>query len=354
MAESRESSDVDKSKTDFLNRVKTVKSEIRTKFLNLRKDLEDQELSALEKVDEIEREILEKFERASASLKEISQVREQVLTGLKSNVTSKLLKKNLKMYNDEIKEIQKNSKIDSTIKLVWKLEQLASICKVSSSVGPSSQASRNSNIHTPSGKKSRISKPPLSSPKVYVDEIPPIKISGQSTKKNPILSPPKKPLFKSSLFIDPNPDYDYESNSDSDSDPSPHHESNSNSDHNPHYESNSDSNSNSDPNPNYESNSDHNPHHESNSDSDHNPHYESNSDHNPHHESNSDSDHNPHYESNSDHNPHHESNSDSDHNPHYESNSDSNAHYGYDSDSNAHYGYDYDHAPAPDYDYDYD
>ena len=136
MAESRESSDVDKSKTDFLNRVKTTKSEIRTKFLNLRKDLEDQELRALVKVEKIEREILEKFERASASLKEISQVREQVSAGLKGNATSKLLKKNLKIYDDEIKEIQKNSKIDSTIKLVWKLEKLASICEVSSIVNP--------------------------------------------------------------------------------------------------------------------------------------------------------------------------------------------------------------------------
>ena len=139
MAESRESSDVDKSKTEFLNRVKTVKSEIRSKFLNLRKDLEDQELSALEKVEKIEREILEKFERASASLKEISQVRDGILAGLKSNATNNLLKKSLEMYDKEIEQIKLDSKIDSTIKLVWKLEQLASICEVSSSVGPSPQ-----------------------------------------------------------------------------------------------------------------------------------------------------------------------------------------------------------------------
>ena len=138
MAESRESSDVDKSKIDFLNRVKTVKSEIKTTFRNFRKDLDNKELRTLEKVEKIEREILEKCERASASVKEISQAREQVLAILKSNATSKLLKINLKIYDDEIKEIQKNSNIDSTIELVWKLEQLASICEVSSVVCPNS------------------------------------------------------------------------------------------------------------------------------------------------------------------------------------------------------------------------
>ena len=135
MAESRESSGVDKSKTDFLNQVQTTKSEIRIKFLNLRKDLDDQELRALEKVEKIEREILEKFERDSAPLEEISQVRDGIVAGLKSNATNNLLKKSLEMYDTEIKRIKLHSKIDSTFELVlkWKkLDPFTDICEVSS------------------------------------------------------------------------------------------------------------------------------------------------------------------------------------------------------------------------------
>ena len=173
MAESKESSEVDKSKTDFLNRVKIVKSEIRSKFLNLRNDLDNQELRALEKVEKIEREILEKFEKASASLKEISQVREQVLAGLKNNVTSELLRKNLNMYDDEIKEIQQNSNIDLTIELVWKLEKLASICEVYS----------NLEVEILSNKAPGMQEM-TSILSVYTDFIPPVKKLEQSPQKS--------------------------------------------------------------------------------------------------------------------------------------------------------------------------
>ena len=220
MAESRESSDVDKSKTDFLSRVKTVKSEIRTKFLNLRKDLDDQELRTLEKVEKIEREILEKCERASASLKEISQVRDGILTGLKSNSANYLLKKSLEMYDKEIEHIKLYSKIDSTIELVWKLEQLPSICEVSSIEGPSSQVSRNSDIHTPSSKTSGLPKK-RSASSSKVDSTPPVKIvkiSRPLTKKMSIRSPPKKSIYEilfsdsdSTPARDPEPDYESDS-----------------------------------------------------------------------------------------------------------------------------------------------
>ena len=203
MAESRESSEVDKSKTDFLNRVQKAKSEIKTRFKSIRKDLDKQEAEILIKVDEIQRDIIEKYARESASLKEISRVREQVLTGLKSNATSKLLKKNLKMYDDEmIKEIQKNFNIDSTIELVWKLEQLPSICEVSSSVDPFSQVSKNSDIHTPSSKTPELLTKRLASSS-KVDSTPPVKIvkiSRPSTKKSFILSSPNKSTYESLLF----------------------------------------------------------------------------------------------------------------------------------------------------------
>ena len=130
MAESREV--YDQSRIDFLHRVQTAKSEIRTKFQNLRNTINNQEERTLEKVEEIQQEILENYERTLTSLKELSQVRDQVLAGLKSNATNDFLRKNLEMYDREIETVKKNSKIDSIFELVWDMEHLnlCDLCEV--------------------------------------------------------------------------------------------------------------------------------------------------------------------------------------------------------------------------------
>ena len=122
----------DKSKTEFLNRVKKVKSEIKTKFQKVRKELDDQELNILKRVEDIEQEILENYEITAISLKEINQAREHALATFKSNTTSSLLKENLEMYDKGIEKIKRNSKINSTIELVWKMENFdlsSNICE---------------------------------------------------------------------------------------------------------------------------------------------------------------------------------------------------------------------------------
>ena len=198
MTESKGNFNMKKLKTDFLNRVLKAKSEIKTNFKSIRKIVDQEEAKILKKVDEIERDILESYARASASLKEISKVREQVLTGLKSNSTSKLQKKNLKMYDDEIKEIRKNSNIDSTIELKWGFEHLTRICEVSSSVNPY----RNFDIHSPSGQTPEMfERTSLFSSQVDNDDS----ISPQS----PVRISNYGPLYPPLNNRDPCPDYDY-------------------------------------------------------------------------------------------------------------------------------------------------
>ena len=114
----------DKSKTEFLNRVKKIQSEIKTKFQNARKKLDEQELKILKRVEETEKEIIDDYEKNAITLKEITQAKGQLLSSFKSNTTNILLKKNLEIIDQEIEKIKKNSKIDSTIELVWKMEQL--------------------------------------------------------------------------------------------------------------------------------------------------------------------------------------------------------------------------------------
>ena len=132
----------DKSKTEFLNRVKETKSEIKTKFQNARKKLDEKELKILKRVEKIEKEIIDDYEKNASTLKEITQAKEQLLGTFKSNTTNILLKKNLEIIDKEIEEIKKNSKIDSTIELVWKMEQLDlsrdDMCQVSINIKSSS------------------------------------------------------------------------------------------------------------------------------------------------------------------------------------------------------------------------
>ena len=87
----------------------------------------------LEKLNEIENEVIKDFELSSKTLVEITQAREQVLATLKSNTTNTLLENTLEMYDKEIEAIKMKSKIYSTtIQLKWKTKnsQFANLCEL--------------------------------------------------------------------------------------------------------------------------------------------------------------------------------------------------------------------------------
>ena len=119
------------SQTEFKERIQTARQEIQTKFIEFTDQLKQEETRLLEKLNEIDNDILKKFSISSKTLLEISQARKQILATLKSNTTNTLLKKNLEMYDKEIESIKKKSKIDtSTIQLKWNAIQFEKICEL--------------------------------------------------------------------------------------------------------------------------------------------------------------------------------------------------------------------------------
>ena len=119
------------TQTNFKDRIQTARQEIQTKFIGFRDQLKQEETRLLDKLNEIENEILTKFELSSRTLFEISQARKQIISTLKSNTTNTLLKKNLKMYDEEIETITKKSKIDSsTVQLKWNVIKFEKLCEL--------------------------------------------------------------------------------------------------------------------------------------------------------------------------------------------------------------------------------
>ena len=116
---------------EFKARIKCSRDEIQTRFSRFNDQLKEDELRLLTKLDDIERDTIDKFNGSSASLSEILLARENILGILKSNTTSTLLKNNLEMYDKEIEEITTKSVIKSTkIELNWKLDKLGTICEM--------------------------------------------------------------------------------------------------------------------------------------------------------------------------------------------------------------------------------
>ena len=116
---------------EFKARIQSSRNEIQTKFLLLFDKLKEEELRLLTKLDEIESDVIDKFNVSSATLTEILLAKENILGILKSNTTNTLLKNTLEMYDKEIEDITKNSAIKSTrINLNWKLNKLGMICEM--------------------------------------------------------------------------------------------------------------------------------------------------------------------------------------------------------------------------------
>ena len=132
MAVSTQSSDQQtQAIIEFKTRIEFSRYEIRTRFLLLFDQVKEEETRLLTEIDEIERDIIDKFNASSASLTEIILARENILGILKSNSTSTLLKNNLEMYDKEIEDITTNSALKSTkIQLNWKLDVLGTLCEI--------------------------------------------------------------------------------------------------------------------------------------------------------------------------------------------------------------------------------
>ena len=132
MAVSTQSSDQQtQAIIEFKTRIEFSRYEIRTRFLLLFDQVKEEETRLLTEIDEIERDVIDKFNASSASLTEITLARENILGILKSNSTSTLLKNNLEMYDKEIEDITTNSAVKSTkIQLNWKLDVLGTLCEI--------------------------------------------------------------------------------------------------------------------------------------------------------------------------------------------------------------------------------
>ena len=116
----------------FKGKIQTVRNDIQAKFMEFFDQLQSELIRLLEKLDEIENQVLTKFKKSSSTLMELSKARENALTILKSNSTSAFLGKNIEMYDKEIEEIKTNSGINSLFKLNWNIDrsQLENICQI--------------------------------------------------------------------------------------------------------------------------------------------------------------------------------------------------------------------------------
>ena len=121
------------SQTEFKERIQTARQEIQTRFIEFTDQLKQEETRLLEKLNEIENEVIKDIELSSKTLIEITQAREQTLATLKSNTTNTLLKNTLEMYDKEIEAIKNQSIIDSTtIQLQWNANRfnIGNICEL--------------------------------------------------------------------------------------------------------------------------------------------------------------------------------------------------------------------------------
>ena len=116
----------DASKSEFLDRVKNVKSDIKIKFERIRNQLDDKQLTIQKRIEEIESEIIKNYEKSVTTWKEITQAKENIRDIFKSNTSNYLRRKNVEMYDREIAKLRQDSKIDSTFEVIWKIENLDS------------------------------------------------------------------------------------------------------------------------------------------------------------------------------------------------------------------------------------
>ena len=125
-------SDVEQCKVDFKDRVQTSRYEIQAKFMEFFEQLQSEMVRLLEKLDEIENEVLTKYNSSSDTIMEMFQARQNTLDILKSNSASGFLEKSIEMYDKEIEDIKSNSGINSLFKLKWKIMfyQLEDICEI--------------------------------------------------------------------------------------------------------------------------------------------------------------------------------------------------------------------------------
>ena len=137
--------EVSRIEGEFKQRIQNARNEIGAKFKQFYAKLSEEEMRLLTKLDEIQSDTMQMFRKSSVALLEITQAKEHILGTFKINITSQsLLKKNLEMYDKEIDEIKANSKIDKTIKLVWKIDSFSfeNLCEINKLTLPTEQIYR--------------------------------------------------------------------------------------------------------------------------------------------------------------------------------------------------------------------
>ncbi|KAI6647138.1 hypothetical protein LOD99_8874 [Oopsacas minuta] len=118
-------------KISFKIRIQNARDEIQSKYLEFHSQLTKEESRLITRLDDIESEVLETFEKYSTSLNEITKAREQILSIFKTNTTNRdLLRNNLEIYDKEIQAIKENTKIENIINLEWDIKPIEINCLI--------------------------------------------------------------------------------------------------------------------------------------------------------------------------------------------------------------------------------
>ena len=124
MATQEDQNFVTKMRNEFVMSAENAMKEIQFKFADFHSQLDRGENNLIEYVEEIQKDILQKFDEITPNLKEIQQCRDSVVSILRKNSNKQLLETQLSSLTAEIDGIIGQSEIDKLIRLKWKYCEL--------------------------------------------------------------------------------------------------------------------------------------------------------------------------------------------------------------------------------------
>ena len=132
MATQEEQNFITKTRNEFTISVDNAIREIQNKFSDFHTQLHQRENNLIDYVEEIQKDILQKFDEITPKLKEIQQCRDSTISILTNNTNKQLLETQLHSFTTEIEGVIGQSGIDNLIRLKWKYCELQvdNICEV--------------------------------------------------------------------------------------------------------------------------------------------------------------------------------------------------------------------------------
>ena len=124
MATYEEQNFITNARNEFVMSAENAIREIQFKFADFHSQLDRGENILIEYVEEIQKDILQKFDEITPKLKEIQQCRDSVVSILTKNSNKQLLETQLSSFTAEIDGIIGQSEIDKLIRLKWKYCEL--------------------------------------------------------------------------------------------------------------------------------------------------------------------------------------------------------------------------------------